>query len=151
MRRLAPLLALPIVLSCGSDAPTAATPFSGTFDLATINGGALPHLDLIAAFTNDTLYIIGGEVRVLSRGRAAVVRSTRWHTTSNGVAPATHDTTIVTWRSSGDTAFLDYAKGGPAGAYTDTAIASGSTLRVRTLVNRFAGGVFHRDQAYTRR
>lgn len=150
MRRFLALLLLPM-LACGSDTPTAPGGFSGTYALEAIEAQALPYIDHIAAMTMDTLYIVAGEVRVLSRGRASVVRTTRWHTTSNGVAPATHDTAIVTWAGRGDTVLLTYPPASFGGAYTDTALVAGSTLQVRTLVNRGNLGRFHRLQTYRRR
>ena len=133
MRRpFALALSLFAVLSCGGDSPTEGSALSGTFDLATIDAIALPKLDRIT-MSLDTLYVTGGELRVLSRGRASLVRRTQWHLVTGELVPVA-DTVVVTYRTTGAQLFLEYPVSVPYGPYTDTASVQDNLITVRTKV-----------------
>ena len=66
------------VSSCVGDSPTESSEFSGTFDLVTVDSTFLPRLEAIT-LSFDTLYVTGGEIRALSRGRLSLVQRVRWH------------------------------------------------------------------------
>lgn len=129
---------------CSSDSPTGSSTLSGTFDLSTVDGGALPHF-IWRTEPGDSLFVTGGEVRVLSRGRASIVQRRRWHTPSGGPQAEDSDTLVLTYRENGSTILIDYP------TYTDTGTIAGSTLAVRTLVNLGQGIAFHRTLLYYQR
>lgn len=93
----------------------------------------------------DSLFLTGGEVRILSRGRASIVQRRRWHTVAGGAQPEDSDTLVLTYRESGSTILIDYP------TYTDTGQVAGSSITVNTLVNLGQGNIFHRNLLYYRR
>lgn len=129
-RSFALALSLLAALSCGGDSPTEGSALSGTFDLATVDATALPKLDRIT-MSLDTLYVTGGELRFLSRGRAALVRRTQWRLLTGGHVPVV-DTVVVKYRPTGAELFLDYPVSVPYGPYTDTATVQDNLITVRT-------------------
>ena len=151
MRRThALLLAVVAAVGCGGDAPSGPATVSGTFDLQAIDGMSLPRIELIN-MSLDTLFTTGGELRVTTRGRMAVVRRERWHSVS-GPGPESADTVIATYRESGSTLLLDYPSTVPRGPYTDTATVTDDAITVRTKIyGQQLGTVFVRDYRYNRR
>lgn len=133
-----------LMLACSSDAPTESSVLSGTFDLVTIDNTPVPFLDWVN-MSQDTLFITGGEVRTLSRGRASLVLRTRWHTSGGGPQPEASDTLVLTYSEAGSTILFNHA------TYKDTAEVAGTTLIVKTRVNRGMGVTFHRAMIYYRR
>lgn len=130
--------------ACSGDSPTGGAGLSGTFDLATVDGQSLPYLTFINQ-PGDSLFITGGEVRILSRGRASIVQRNRWHTPSGGPQPEASDTLVLIFRESGDRIVFDYP------TYKDTATIDDDALTIRTFVNFGQGNTFHRDMLYYRR
>ena len=133
-----------LVMACSSDAPTESSVLSGTFDLVTIDNTPVPFLDWVN-MAQDTLFITGGEVRTLSRGRASLVLRTRWHTPGGGPQPEASDTLVLTYGENGSTILFNHA------TYEDTAEVAGTTLIVKTRINRGMGVAFHRAMVYYRR
>lgn len=136
--------------ACSDDAPTGASTFSGLFDLSTIDGLGLPYRSYVVPMTFDTLYVTGGEMRVLTRGRVSVVRRSRWHTTAAGPQTEISDTVVVRYTETGDMVLLEYPPFGATAAHTDTAVLAGDALTVRTLFNFGGGNIVHRVMAYSR-
>lgn len=142
-------LSLAAVAACGGDGPIAAGSLSGVYDLATIEGADLPRLERITG-SLDTLYTTGGELRVLSRGRIAMVQRSRWHLRVGGPNPEDPDTVIVSYRVSGSALQLYYPVEVLHGPYIDTAAVNGAEISVRTKI--FEGGpVKVREYRYRRR
>jgi hypothetical protein len=133
-----------LAMACKDDAPTQSTLLSGTFDLSTVDGQPLPFLDWVT-MAQDTLFITGGEVRTLSRGRVSLVLRSRWHTPSGGPQPEASDTLVLTYRENGSMILFEHP------TYMDTAQVAGEALNVRTFVNRGQGITFHRAMIYYRR
>ena len=119
-RPLALFFLLFTVLSCGGDSPTENSAFSGTFDLVTIDSTAPPRLEAIAP-NGDTLFITGGEIRVLSRGRLSLVQRTRLHKKVGGPQSEQSDTLVLSYRLAGSQILINYPNSVPYGPYTDTA------------------------------
>jgi len=136
--------------ACSDDSPTAASTFSGLFDLSTIDGLGLPYRSYVVPMTFDTLYITGGEVRVLTRGRVSVVRRSRWHTAAAGPQSEISDTVVLRYTETGDRVLLEYPQFGAMAAHTDTAVLAGGALTVRTLFDFGGGDILVRVMAYSR-
>jgi hypothetical protein len=137
-------------LACGGDSPTESSAFSGVFDLVTVDATTLPRLEFINE-TPDTLFLTGGEIRVLSRGRLSLVRRTRWHTAGSGPQPEEWDTLVLSYRESGSRLLIDYPVGAPYGPYTDTAMFDGEVLTVQAKVSGLQPTPFWRAHRYTKR
>lgn len=133
-----------VVAACGGDSPTESSGLSGKFDLATVDGQPLPYFELRTQ-PGDSLFITGGEVRILSRGRASIVRRRRWHTPSGGPQPEDSDTLVLIYREVGDKVLFDYP------FYDDTGTVVDNTLSIRTFINYGQGYTFYRDMLYYRR
>lgn len=150
-RSLALVLALLVTQSCGGDGPTGNAGIAGTFDLVTVDGVAPPRIELIN-MSLDTLFFVGGELRVLTRGRISMVRRHRWHSSATGPLPVDPDTVIVSYRLAGTELLLDYPVTAPYGPYTDTASVAGDAITVRTKIHGIQlGTVFVRAYRYARR
>lgn len=151
-----PILALSLAVlavpSCGGSDPTGSDGIAGTFDLVTVDGVPPPRVELVN-MANDTLFLTGGELRVLSRGRMSMVRRHRWHSSATGPLPEDPDTAIVTYRLSGTELLLQYPVTVPYGPYTDTAeVRDDDVIVVRTKIfGLVLGTVFVRDYRYQRR
>ena len=120
-------------LSCGGDSPTENSDLSGVFDLVTVDGTALPRLEGIT-MSGDTLFITGGEIRVLSRGRLSLVQRIRWHRGVGGPLTEQPDTLVLSYRLTGSQVLVDFPSSVPSGPYTDTATLDGDEIVVRTSV-----------------
>ncbi|HUF29826.1 MAG TPA: hypothetical protein VMM77_04110 [Gemmatimonadaceae bacterium] len=149
-RQLALFLLFIAGLSCGGDSPTGSSTFTGTFDLVTVDGTALPRLEFIN-MTPDTLFLTGAELRVLIRGRLSHVQRTRWHTAVAGPRPEESDTLVLSYRESGSQLLIDYPVSAPYGPYTDTATLDTDAVVVRTHVRGLQPGVIIRDRRYQKR
>ena len=149
-RPLALFCLLFTVLSCGGDSPTENSAFSGTFDLVTVDSTLLPRLETIS-MSLDTLYITGGEIRALSRGRLSLVQRVRWHRRVSGPLSEQLDTVITSYRLSGAQMLIDYPNSIPYGPYTDTANFDGATIVVQGSVRILQAGYPRRVHRYQRR
>ena len=149
-RPLALFFLLFTVLSCGGDSPTENSAFSGTFDLVKVDSTLLPRLETITV-NSDTLYITGGEIRALSRGRLSLVQRVRWHRRAVGPTSEQLDTVITSYRLSGTQLLIDYPNSIPHGPYTDTANFDGTTLVVQGSVRILQAGYARRVHRYQRR
>ena len=151
MHRLLALLALlSAVLSCGGDSPTEGSAFSGTFDLVTVDGAMLPRLEAIYP-SMDTLFVTGGEIRALSRGRLSQVQRLRLHRRVGGPLSEQPDTVITSYRLSGTQLLIDYPNSVPHGPYTDTATFDGTAIVVQSGVRIMQAGSTRRVHRYQRR
>ena len=138
-------------LACGGDSPTESSAFAGEFDLVSVDATPLPLLEFIN-MTPDTLFLTGGEIRVLSRGRLTLVQRTRWHTAGSGPQPEESDTLILSYRETGSQLLIDYPVGAPYGPYTDTAtFDGGETVTVRAKVSGLQPAPFWRMHRYQKR
>lgn len=98
--------------------------------------------------SQDTMFTVGGELRVLSRGRIAMVRRVRWHSVS-GPLSEDPDTVIVSFEESGGELLLHYPSSVPRGPYTDTATVQSDAVTVRTKIFGLQlGTVFVRSYRY---
>lgn len=149
-RPLALFLLLIGPLSCGGDSPTDSSGFAGAFDLVTVGGEPLPLLEFIN-MTPDTLFLTGGEIRVLSRGRLSFTQRTRWHTAGSGPQPEESDTLVLSYRESGSRLLIDYPVGAPYGPYSDTATFDGEVLTVQAKVSGLQPTPFWRAHRYQKR
>ena len=150
-RSLALLFLLPGPLSCGGDSPTGSSGFDGVFDLVSVSGAPLPLLEFIN-MTPDTLFLTGGEIRVLSRGHLSLVQRTRWHTAGSGPQPEESDTLVLSYREAGAQLLIDYPVGAPYGPYTDTAtFVGGESVTVRAKVSGLQPAPFWRTHRYQKR
>lgn len=149
-RSLALLFLLPGSLSCSGDSPTGSSGFNGVFDLVSVSGAPLPLLEFIN-MTPDTLFLTGGEIRVLSRGRLSFAQRTRWHTAGSGPQPEESDTLVLSYRESGSRLLIDYPAGAPYGPYTDTATFDGEVLTVQAKVSGIQPTPFWRAHRYQKR
>lgn len=138
------------VLSCNSDTPTETSKFSGDYVLESVDGQPLPIIDLFAGLTGDTLFIMSGELSVLSRGRVRIVRFTQWRPRNKPAEPITSDTIVREYRDDGDYVYIDHTTGGLQGPYTDTVEVYDNSLTHRMLVNRYNMGHFWRNMYYIR-
>ena len=149
-RPLALFCLLFTVLSCGGDSPTESSAFSGTFDLVTVDTTLLPRLERIT-LSMDTLYITGGEIRALSRGRLSLVQRVRWHRRVGGPFPEQLDTVITSYRLSGKQLLIDYPNSVPHGPYTDTGTLDADAIVVHTSTRVLEAGSPRRVHRYHRR
>lgn len=138
------------VLSCNSDTPTETSKFSGDYVLESVDGQPLPIIDLFAGLTGDTLFLMSGELSVLSRGRVRIVRFTQWRPRNKPAEPITSDTIVREYRDDGDYVYIDHTTGGLQGPYTDTVEVYDNSLAHRMLVNRYNMGHFWRNMYYIR-
>ncbi len=150
LRLLALLALLSAVLSCGGDTPTESSAFSGTFDLVTVDSAMLPRLETIT-LSLDTLYITGGEIRALSRGRLSLVQRVRWHRRVGGPLSEQPDTVITSYRLSGTQLLIDYTNSVPHGPYKYTATFDGTAIVVQSGVRIIQAGSPRREHRYQRR
>lgn len=152
MRRvLFNLLTLIALLSCSSDVPTEPDLFTGDYGLESINGQQLPFIDLLAPFTQDTLFITAGDLSVLSRGRLRIVRHSQWRPRNAPAMPVTTDTIVRAYETEGDYVYIYHPTGGLQGAYTDTLEVYANSLVIRQLVNRYNLGHFWRNLHFVKR
>ncbi len=149
-RSLAPFCLLFTVLSCGGDSPTENSAFSGTFDLVTVDSTLLPRLETITP-SMDTLYLTGGEIRALSRGRLSLVQRVRWHRRVGGPLSEQVDTVITSYRLSGTQLLIDYPNSVPHGPYTDTATLDPDAIVVQAPTRVLQAGSSRRVHRYQRR
>ena len=146
-RSLAFALALLTTTACGGDDPTGSAGFSGTFDQQTIDGAGLPRFEFVN-MSQDSMFTVGGELRVLSRGRIAMVRRIRWLSV-DGTSSEDADTVIVSFEESGGELLLHYPSSVPRGPYTDTATVQSDAVTVRTKIYGLQlGTVFVRSYRY---
>lgn len=138
------------VLSCGGDSPTENSAFSGTFELVTVDGAILPRLETIYP-AMDTLFVTGGEIRALSRGRLSHVQRLRLHRRVGGPQSEQPDTVITSYRLSGTRLLIDYPNSVPHGPYTDTATFDGATIVVQSSARIMQAGFTRRVHRYQRR
>lgn len=152
MRRVLLIAATTVaVLSCsGEKGPTEPDEFSGNYRLESINAQPLPFIDLIAALTGDTLYIVSGDLSVLSNGRVRIVFRRRWHPRNAPPQLETTDSIVRPYQVEGDFAYVDHQTGGLEGPYTDTIEVYDDALTLRQLVNRYNAGHFWRNVYYIR-
>jgi hypothetical protein len=150
-RSIALAIALLATAACSGDGPTGGSGLSGTFDLEAIDGVPPPKLEFVN-MSLDTMFTTGGEIRVLSRGRIAMVRRIRWHSHVNGPLAEDADTVIVAYDGSGPQLLLHYPVSVPRGPYTDTATVQGDAITVQTKIfGAQLGTVFVRSYRYARR
>ena len=140
---------LAVLASCSGDSPTEPSGFSGGYVLEAIDGTATPIIDFVT-INQDTVFITGGSVNVLSRGRLRIVKRTRTHLRGRPPSGEVSDTLVQVYRMLGDTVFIDYQTGGLLGPYTDTALVGLSTFSISMLVNRYNLGHFWRQMFYVR-
>lgn len=138
------------LLSCGGGSPTENSAFSGTFDLVTVDGAMLPRLEAIYP-SMDTLFVTGGEIRALSRGRLSQVQRLRLHRRVGGPLSEQPDTVITSYRLSGTQLLIDYPNSVPHGPYTDTATFDGTAIVVQSSVQIMQAGSTRRAHRYQRR
>jgi hypothetical protein len=148
MHRLFALLAvLSAALSCRGDSPTQSSAFSGTFDLVTVDSAMLPRLETITP-SLDTLYITGGEIRALSRGRLSLVQRVRWHRRVGGPLSEQSDTLELSYLLSGSQLLINYPSSVPSGPYTDTATVNEDAIVVLASVRALHAGWTRRQHRY---
>ena len=152
MRRvLLTAAALPILFSCNSDkGPTEPGAFSGEYQIESIDG-QLPFLEQLAPIVGDTLYITGGDLSVLSRGRVRLVFFRRWHPRNAPPSAVIPDTLVREYRLDGDFVYIDHPTGGLKGPYTDTMEVFDNTLSLNWFINRYNAGQFWRTVLYVRK
>lgn len=153
MRRVLPIsVSLLAILSCnsGDGGPTQPDAFSGHYQLESIDAKALPFIDIIAPLTGDTLYIVGGDLSVLSHGRVRIVFRRRWHPRNAPPQNETTDSIVRPYRVEGDLVFVDHQTGGMNGPYTDTIEVSDQAISLRQFINRFNAGQFWRNVYYVK-
>lgn len=147
----AALIGAAFLPACSSDSPTGGeSEFSGEYRLETVDEDLLPVIDLIAPLTGDTLYIVGGELQVLSNGRVRIIRESQWRPRNAPAQPVTTDSTERAYREGDGEIYIDHPTGGLAGPYTDTVQLLTNAVEHHALVNRFNLGHFWRDLFYVR-
>jgi hypothetical protein len=146
-RALAAAIVLLGPLACGGDSPTESSAFSGVFDLVTVDAIPLPRLEYITD-NGDTLFITGGEIRVLSRGRLSLVQRVRWHRRGGGAFPEQSDTLVLSYRLSGSQLLINYSSSVPSGPYTDTATFHEDAIVVLASVRASHAGWTRRQHRY---
>jgi hypothetical protein len=124
-------LALFATASCGGKGVTEPATLSGTYPLVTIDAAPLPVWERTTP-SGDELYTIGGELRVLTRGRMAVVRVTQWRSPVHGPRPPQPDTVIVTYQYDGARLLLSYPITVLGGPYTDTGTVDDEAITMQT-------------------
>lgn len=145
---LAPLA----LCACSDDrAPTEPDEFSGDYLLESINGQSLPFIDFMAPLTGDTLFILSGDMSVLSRGRVRIVYQRQWRPRNAPPQLPTTDTLIRPYRVEGEYVYVDHQTGGLQGPYTDTIEVYDEALTLRQLVNRYNLGHFWRNMFFIRK
>lgn len=150
-RSIALTIALLATAACSGDGPTGGSGLSGSFVLEDIEGVGLPKLEFVN-MSQDTMFTTGGEIRVLSRGRIAMVRRIRWHSHVSGPLAEDADTVIVGYDGSGPELFLHYPVSVPRGPYTDTATVQDNAITVQTKIfGAQLGTVLVRRYRYVRR
>lgn len=138
------------VIGCNSDeTPTEPGSFSGQYQIESIEGQALPYIDLLAMFTGDTLFITRGDMSVLSRGRLRMVFYRQWHPRNKPVEAVYTDTLVREYRLDDRFVYVDHLTGGLEGPYTDTMEVFANTANLRQL-NRYNLGHFWRDVLFVR-
>jgi hypothetical protein len=141
--------ALMLVLSCGGDDPPTGNDsgFSGEYVLQSVNGNALPALELIDGWTGDSLIATSGKIRVLSHGRLQVIHESEWHSRVSGVEVNPTDTVQTAYTTDGELVLMDFTLFPP---HTDTLVVTGPTVFLTTLFDSPYAAIHRRVDIYQR-
>jgi hypothetical protein len=120
MRRMVLALSAVSLLACGDSSGPEFSSAVGTWNLATVNGSALPFT--VALSQNYQLELLG-DVFVASEN-GTYTESATLRETENGTATTTTEQTNGTWTQSGNTVTVTES----GGAGTATATISGNTI-----------------------